>query len=614
MILVVPGWLHNSNSFTPDSKFAYNFTAIFPFFTLSFNQCLRMKKIILLFIVAAISLSVPAQYITDSVHPLFKGEINGDLIRDQFSFSSNKINTGKTKIIIGVFIQHKLAIRKQFADEKIKTLQDFKTDTTGVYEIPANGYNGKIGLPVFDSSGIIITVNGINKQNAGEYEFRVLENRTKEVVSWHPVTLFSNAYTLSYKPDGSEENEVAYLGEFKTILGNSLTIEVRKKNDPVILGSVSAVWINRSPSVLGVFSNNEMTSFLTVFKNQWQQDGIYEITAAERNAKDSLLQLRSSFGATENNLIFYLDDKIKSKEIIEYNLVNASKSTGWKINDFDLNLVWLKNLAPGNYRLQLRYSLQRHNVSEYTFTIAAAWHQTLAFKIIAGTIGMIALCFFYILFISAKQKQKIKQEQLQKQLVQTEIKSIRSQFNPHFVFNALGSIQGLITKNDMEGANQYLTAFSSLLRDSLKASSQEFVSIATETKMLDTYLTLEKLRFGFKYTITVDENINATAIEVPALLLQPIAENAVKHGIASLYEKGELAISFSSAGNDLAVTVADNGKGFITTKATEGFGVKMTKDRIQLLNTTLQGQRIEFDLQSSDTGTTVHLLFKNWLV
>lgn len=574
-----------------------------------------MKKVMLLLItVVVINLSGIGQYITDSIHPLLRGELNGALIRDHFSFSSKRIKKDKVDIIMGVFIQNKLSLTKQLADEKITALKDFKTDSTDVYEIPQNGYNGKLGLPVFDSTGIIVTVNGINKQNAAQYEFRIIENKTKEVLSWQPIKLFCEAYTLSYKPDGSEETEVAYLGQFRTGFGNSLTIEIKEKESAAILGSISALWVNRAPAVLGIFSANEMASFLTVFKKQWQHDVVFETTPAERKAKDSLLQLKTVFNSAENNLIFYLDDKVKSKDIIEYNLAGPNGNTGWRSNDFDLNLIWLKNLAPGNYCLQMRYSIQRQNVSEYKFSIAAAWYQTLAFKIIAGTIGMILLVFIYILFISAKQKQKLKQEQLQTQLVQTELKSIRSQFNPHFVFNALSSIQGLITKNDMEGANKYLSEFSTLMRDSLKESNKELISISTEIKMLNSYLQLEKLRFGFEYSITADESINTTAIEVPALLLQPIVENAVKHGISSLYKDGKLNISFhSSTTTDMLVTVSDNGKGFDASLSSQGYGLKLTTDRIALLNTALKDQAIKLSIESNDKGTAVHLLFKNWL-
>ncbi len=329
---------------------------------------------------------------------------------------------------------------------------------------------------------------------------------------------------------------------------------------------------------------------------------------------DTLLVKRKDFKPTENSIIFYLSNKIKSKNIVEYNLIKGKRETGWKPNDFDLNLIWLKDLSPGKYTLQMRYSLQRQNISAYEFNILPAWYQTLAYKIIAVILGLIVLSSVLLLFISRKQKQKIKLAQLQKQQTQAELKSIRSQFNPHFVFNALSSIQGLITKNDMNAANKYLSEFSSLLRDSLKESANELTSLSTEIKMLDSYLKLEQLRFGFAYTISAEPIIDLNAVEVPALLFQPLVENSVKHGISSFHDKGKLTIDFKRSFSNLLVTIVDNGKGFHTDEKIEGYGLKLTNDRIELLNKTLKEQRIEFSTSSSAEGTCVQMIFKNWLL
>lgn len=574
-----------------------------------------MKIVLSLLAIILTGVTSLSQNMPDIIHPLFRGNLNGDLIREYYSFSSAKSpeRFSEPVIILGLFSSNKLMITKQLAHEKLPELKNFATDSSSIMEIPAGGYAGKFAIPVFDSSGIIVTANGVNKLNAAAYEFRVLENKTKEVIPWRNITLFCEPYLSSNKPDGTEETQVAYLGEFKTVFGNSLTVEIKKKDTPDVLKSISAIWINISPSVLGVFTANDMQSFLSVFKKQWQHDVLIELTREERIARDSLLMLKNNFTSTESSLIFYLDNKIKSKEVIEYNLISGKQNTGWKANDFDVNLIWLKNLSPGNYTLQMRYSIQRHNISAYEFTIDAAWYQTITFKIITGILGMMFLSFIVILFISYKQKQKLKKEQLQNLQTQTELKSIRAQFNPHFVFNALSSIQGLITRNDMDGANRYLSEFSTLMRDSLKENSNDSVSLATEIKMLDSYLKLEQLRFGFGYTIQSDTTIDKNAVQVPALLLQPLVENAVKHGISSLYEKGLLTISFKRSFADMSATISDNGDGFTVTNSTEGYGLKLTKDRIILLNKMLKEQLIELSIHSSNGGTVIHLLFKNWL-
>ncbi|MFM9911300.1 MAG: sensor histidine kinase [Chitinophagaceae bacterium] len=575
----------------------------------------------------------------DSLHPLFRGDINGDLIRKSFFFSythsprPDKKNLEKLinpEIILSIFSSNKLSITKQLAHEKLPALKNFKQQLSERIEIPEGGYTSSYPIPVFDSSGIIVTAHGINKQNAANYEFRVMENISNEIIPWRSISLFCQSYLLTYKWDGTEETEMAYLGEFKTSFGNGLTFEIRKKNRLAALFpklpiekdsnesiknlfTISAVWINRAPEVLGVFTSNNMESFLEVFKRQWQYDSKIQQSSVERLTKDSFLVQAKQFKAAENNLIFYLDDKIKSKDIIEYNLVRNNKSSGWKANDFDLNLIWLKNLSPGKYSLQMRYSIQRHNISSYDFTVEASWHQTMAYKLIISLLGLSLIGFFILLFRNWKAKQQAVFQQLQKQQTETELKSIRSQFNPHFVFNALNSIQGLITKNDLNGANRYLSEFSTLLRDSLKGTSNEMISLFTEIKMLDSYLKLEQLRFGFSYSIKVDETINSNSVEVPALLLQPLVENAIKHGIASLYEKGNLYIYFKRSGNNMLVEILDNGKGFNPLSATDGYGLKLTEERIRLQNAINKDQPIELSFRSSGEGTILHLLFKNWL-
>ena len=226
----------------------------------------------------------------------------------------------------------------------------------------------------------------------------------------------------------------------------------------------------------------------------------------------------------------------------------------------------------------------------------------------------ISLAGFIVLLLRLRQqKQKLYTEQLQKQQVQAELKSIHSQFNPHFVLNALSYIQSLITKNDLDGANKYLSEFSTLLRDSLKNSGKEMVSLSLEIKMLDSYLQLEQLRFGFKYTIDVDESIDKIATEIPALLLQPLVENAVKHGISPLYNKGTLGIHFKKTIRDMLVIISDNGSGYDTNKTSGGFGLKLTRERIELLNKMLKEQSIAYTVTNSPNGTFVNLLFKNWL-
>jgi len=194
-----------------------------------------------------------------------------------------------------------------------------------------------------------------------------------------------------------------------------------------------------------------------------------------------------------------------------------------------------------------------------------------------------------------------------------ELQVIRTQLNPHFIFNALSSIQGLINKQDVSGANNYLTEFSMLLRNTLNNIELEQLPLEKEIEILKTYLNLEQLRFNFHYGLEVDENINRYETEIPSLLLQPLLENAVKHGIANLKNTGKLMVSFKHAGNDMIVSVKDNSKGFDPGMETTGYGLKLTCKRIELLNNMLKGRKISLNIYSDQSSFTENVLtFINW--
>jgi len=573
------------------------------------------SKLLLIFLLCSIFCRAQKLKINlNSIHPIIKYDSHGDSIRKYLT--STYYKKKKNGLLITAFYTNKLHVNYDQVEKTAPQIKDYLNRKSGSYEVSINSYAGRYAIPIVDSSGVIITVNGINPQNAHEYEFRVIENKTKVVVPWVQPKLFPSAYLMTRISDPAKDDEVtAYLGHFKTSYGKALTFEVRRKAVPdSIEASLSAYWLKWKPKVAGVFTFSELPNFLTVFHRQWGNQILGNSYNGNWSKDTILLKMKYDFKYNENNLIFYLEDIIGSKSITQYNLINGSDSTGWKANDFDFNLVWLKNLYPGKYNLKIRYSTQPEEITSYAFVIHAAWYQTLWAKIGLTFLVFSAVGFIILLWRSRKQSENLKTQRISKQIVQTELKSIRSQFNPHFVFNALSSIQGLITKNDPENASKYLMEFSNLMRDSLKASNKEFVSISTEMKILENYLALEKLRFGFNYQIEKSALIDTHAVEIPSLFLQPLVENAVKHGISALQEKGWLNVTFSQAADDMIVIVKDNGSGFKEEDQSDGFGLKLTRERIKLLNQTLNDQQIELSMAYVDNQTQVIIHFKNWLL
>ena len=140
------------------------------------------------------------------------------------------------------------------------------------------------------------------------------------------------------------------------------------------------------------------------------------------------------------------------------------------------------------------------------------------------------------------------------------LKSLRAQMNPHFMFNALNSIQDLILKQDTDASYDYIVMFAQLIRDTLNYSNQDFISIEEELEFLKIYLELEKLRIGNEFNYTIDYKENES-IEVPSLLIQPFIENALVHGLIHKTGKKELHIDFKLTKKALECTITDNGIG-----------------------------------------------------
>ena len=234
--------------------------------------------------------------------------------------------------------------------------------------------------------------------------------------------------------------------------------------------------------------------------------------------------------------------------------------------------------------------------------------------ILTGLIGLfvIGLFIFRILVLNRRndklQMQKDfevqqlesekKQAELHQRAVELEMQALRAQMNPHFIFNCLSSINRFIFKNDNKAASDYLTRFSRLIRMVLMHSQKKLIPLEDELEMLRLYLDLERLRFkdAFDYSITTTNIVDAGAIFIPPLLLQPFCENAVWHGLMHKESKGHLNVIISEVINEeektLHCVIEDDGLGRekaaeFKSKSAENeksLGLKITTERLALLN------------------------------
>ncbi|MCF8298997.1 MAG: histidine kinase [Saprospiraceae bacterium] len=201
-----------------------------------------------------------------------------------------------------------------------------------------------------------------------------------------------------------------------------------------------------------------------------------------------------------------------------------------------------------------------------------------------------------------------------------DLKSLRTQMNPHFIFNALNSVNSFIAKNDELNANKYISSFSRLIRSTLENSEHDFIPLSKEIELLKSYLELENIRFSdkFSYTFDVDKNINPDTFRIPPMLIQPYIENAVWHGLRYKEKDGFLKVEIKKEKSHIKVEVIDNGIGRTKSqelktenqKKNKSKGILNTKKRLEILNK-LYKQNIELnieDLGNNKEGTKVTLL------
>ncbi|MGZ8545111.1 MAG: sensor histidine kinase [Flavisolibacter sp.] len=515
------------------------------------------------------------------------------------SYSSGHVGSTTAPLIeTGHYSDGLLIFEKwKFEDLQLKQMVDQRMKDNNLYF-----------KQIFDTASAYFYVKNIRAEEAKNFEYQVLEYGKRTIIPWT---------TLEVNPATS----TAYLGAYKAGRGNYILVNLKKKGASSDTYSSLVQWPFAKPRVTNIFLADEMNLLLnriapyslpkadTANLNRWKR-------RYPANQIDTIsgLPINPALEPDENNMVFYLNANIQKAEELEYELLRDGKVfRKWGKNNFDHPFVWLTNLEPGKYELKMRYRAQPDQVTSYPFSIKPRWDQTLSFKIIAG--GLVAAFFGLMVMVpySRNQKRKLKMARMKKQQVEAELKSLHAQLNPHFVFNALSSIQGLVNKNETEKANHYLSSFSRLLRDSLLNGEKSKVPLATEIQTLETYLQLEQLRFQFEYSIYVDEGINTASVELPSLLLQPLVENAIKHGVAGLHRDGRIEIYFKKQDQDMSVTIQDNGIGFDPSIEANGFGLKLTRQRIELLNED-KDHHVHMEIHTTSGNTTIALTFKNALV
>jgi hypothetical protein len=243
---------------------------------------------------------------------------------------------------------------------------------------------------------------------------------------------------------------------------------------------------------------------------------------------------------------------------------------------------------------------------------------SISLNFLLWSLGIISGIFVLIAVAYRRRMTLIhKREIMKRAKLDLELKAIRAQLNPHFIFNSLSSIQHLVNENRVDEANRYLSSFAGLMRKVLHQSDKEMVPLENELDTIRQYLELEALRFSFKFDIEVDPDIDIFNIEIPPLVLQPFVENAVIHGIAGMQDKGEVHICVIKNTGQIIITVEDNGIGYNNKVGdlknnSGGKGLSLTRKRMEIIKQSF-ANNMNFEiidlLIQNKSGTTVKISF-----
>ncbi|MBP9689046.1 MAG: histidine kinase, partial [Bacteroidia bacterium] len=315
--------------------------------------------------------------------------------------------------------------------------------------------------------------------------------------------------------------------------------------------------------------------------------------------------------------------------------LNDKLNFAYKLNDADwenidggnreLNLL---ALSPNKYTIQIKAESTsgfESNIEKVSFEILPPiWERWWFYFLMIVFVGAIfyALYAYRIKQINRQNKLLADNFELEKNLQKSMLSSIKAQMNPHFIFNALNTIQSYIYLNDKQNASRFLAKFSSLTRKILEMSNADTISLDMELSSLQLYLELEKMRFeeSFEFNIKVDENIQTAMIRLPSMILQPYIENAIKHGLLHKDDDRKLNIHFSLNQTNLIVSIDDNGIGrkrashinATRNEQHQSFSTQANQTRLELLMQSKKNKLVveyidKVDNQKQTMGTTVIL-------
>jgi hypothetical protein len=463
-------------------------------------------------------------------------------------------------------------------------------------EISTNSLIGRFLQMQFDDINYLINSDNLEYQIISQDQFK------DSVNEWHPLTTLpqdSLGYIL-YTNNNSPLSKS----------GTQAIIHIRLKGSQKVFSTIKLVRKEIKPyKVMALHDSTGNQSFerILLAKDSLTKrvDSLYKV------------QLKSDKKLFKDSVTYKQDSRLMwFFAHVDKDLPDSSLRFSLQANDKDWvvregitgHLLLLDNLQAGNdYTLKIWYALQPENSESYHFSLPPYWYNRTDIRL-AFLLALLGLIFIVVKSILNKQTRK---NSLRLQQAQNAFASIRAQLNPHFVFNALNSIQALMNTGNIDGANNYLSRFSKLLRTSLQPAYQGMVPLSTELELLQQYIELEQLRMPFAFKIQIEPSLDIHSIEIPGILLQPIAENAIKHGLPGATEP-KLNCEIMVQNGNLIITTKNNGYP-LSEKLNNGVGLKIVEEKLQILNRCFPGTNAAFKLSTFDNLTIVTITLHQWL-
>lgn len=451
-------------------------------------------------------------------------------------------------------------------------------------------------------------------------EYIVVLNN-KNITDWIPLATEkqSNEYAIRTISAKSDDYTVitpwpgsVFVGTYKLNINDSLKVLVRdtrtKKNE-------KGIFIQRLKDVPDNFSflqlpklnekhNNGLQDFLNAnIKKEDVIDGDSSVHFEKDADKTGILL----FQTERNDVLEYsYDDTLHWQSIKPGNFIGAHSGT---------SLVVDKELPSGTTKaLYLRYQHQPETVHKITIHAKAITKAVPWAKIAITSILLLLLAGIWFYLYSRWQKRKMAKLDKKNKDIETRLSLLSGQLNPHFLFNSLHAIQGVVNTNNTTEANAYIGDVARFMRNIMDQGKKEFISLKEELQLETDYLQLEQKRKSFEFVMDIDEQTDISQIDFPPLLLQPVLENSVRHAFGRTAHP-VLSIKIERQQKNLVITITDNGAGWNMNEHKEGHGLGLVRKRIELINEKIQHMNIEMKIQSqTGTGTTTVFICHNWLM